>query len=169
MILSTSTVCLVFVPEEEELYLLKTLVVISVILSSFSVLGINAAAFHFKFISLPHCISLYSLFSTYFQACSRCIPGVVIFITGPGALFCCPFPHINFVYAVFILVISCSWYPCVSTFRFFKCVLFPCLLDLPLPFPTWSLLESLRFSRCTLRQRKFKWQKNYKRLDPLLD
>ena len=42
------------IPEEEELYLLKTLVVLSMILCSFSVLWNNIAVFQFN-ISLPHC------------------------------------------------------------------------------------------------------------------
>ena len=49
-----STLCLVFVPEEEELYLLETLVVLSVILCSFSDLWNNVAVFQFN-VSLPHC------------------------------------------------------------------------------------------------------------------
>ena len=43
-----STLCLLFVPEEEELYLLETLVVLSVILCSFSVLWNNVAVFQFN-------------------------------------------------------------------------------------------------------------------------
>ena len=50
-----STLCLFFVPEEEELYLLETLVVFSVILCSFSVLWNNVSVFQFN-VSLPHCI-----------------------------------------------------------------------------------------------------------------
>ena len=46
---------LLFVPEEEELYLLETLIFFSVILCSFSVLLNNVAVFQFN-VSLPHCI-----------------------------------------------------------------------------------------------------------------
>ena len=51
-----STLCLLFVPEEEELYLLETLVVFYVILCSLSVLWMwnNVAVFQFN-VSLPHC------------------------------------------------------------------------------------------------------------------
>ena len=49
-----STLCLLFVPDEEELYLLETLVVLYVILCSFSVLWNNVAVFQFN-VSLPHC------------------------------------------------------------------------------------------------------------------
>ena len=49
-----STLCLLFGPEEEELYLLETLVVLSVILCCFSVLWNNVAGFQF-IVSLPHC------------------------------------------------------------------------------------------------------------------
>ena len=58
-----STLCLLFVPEEEELYLLETLVVLYVILCSFSVLWNNVAVFQFN-VSLPHCNgkSVFSLF-----------------------------------------------------------------------------------------------------------
>ena len=52
-----STLCLLFVPEEEELYLLKTLVVFFMILCSFSVLWNNVAVFTFN-VSLPHCIPI---------------------------------------------------------------------------------------------------------------
>ena len=51
-----STLCLLFVHEQEELYRLETLVIFSVILCSFSVLWNNVAVvFQFN-ISLPHCI-----------------------------------------------------------------------------------------------------------------
>ena len=52
-----STLCLLFVPEEEELYLLETLDVFSVIFCSFSVdlLWNNVAVFQFNVKSLPHC------------------------------------------------------------------------------------------------------------------
>ena len=52
-----STLCLLFVPEEEELYLLETLDVFSVIFCSFSVdlLWNNVAVFQFNVKSLPRC------------------------------------------------------------------------------------------------------------------
>ena len=40
-----STLCLLFVPEEEELYLLETLAVLSVVLCNFSVLWNDVAVF----------------------------------------------------------------------------------------------------------------------------
>ena len=49
-----NSLCLLFVPEEEELYLLKTFVVLSVILCSFPVLWNDVAVFQFN-VSLPHC------------------------------------------------------------------------------------------------------------------
>ena len=49
------TLCLLFVPEEKKLYLLRMLVVFSVIFCTFSVLWNIVAVFQFN-ISLPHCI-----------------------------------------------------------------------------------------------------------------
>ena len=61
-----STLCLLFVPEEEELYLLETLDVFSVIICSFSVdlLWNNVADFQFNVKSLPDC--------WLYQVCTVC-------------------------------------------------------------------------------------------------
>ena len=56
-----STLCLLFVSQEEELYLLQMLVVISLILCRFSVLWNNVAVLQF-IVSFPHCISKFVLF-----------------------------------------------------------------------------------------------------------
>ena len=102
---SYSPPCVYFLSLKKKLYLLETLVVISMMFYC-SVEEYMLLFSSFKFVSFYHKVCIYSLFSLYFQVCSQYI---VIFVTGPSALFCCLclftllFPHIKLVYSVFNL------------------------------------------------------------------